>query len=177
MTARRTLLQISLVVLLALGAGLAGAWVWESRWTPVTGVALHHEFVLDQQGAPADFTATGSYVVWALVFGLLAGLLAGVVTRGRELTTLVVLLVSAGVGGWLMVQVGQALGPPDPAALAKTLDDFTPMTADLRVHGVAPLLALPAGALLGLAVAYLTEVAFRGVRQPPAPRPATLVTH
>ena len=68
MTARRTLLQLSMVALLAVGAGLAGAWVWESRWTPVTGVALHHEFVLDQQGGAPLSLATG-------LFGwLLAGL-------------------------------------------------------------------------------------------------------
>ncbi len=166
-----------LVGSLGLGAGLVGGWVWESRWTPATGVALDQTFVLDGQGAPVDFSGTASYVAWALAVGVVAGLLAGLVTRDRELLTLVVLLVSTAVGGWLMAQLGQALGPPDPGPMAATLDDFTPLTSDLRVHGAAPLLALPAGGLLGLATAYVGEVAIRLVRQPDAEAPATLDRH
>ncbi len=174
MSASRTTLQVLLVAALGVGAGVAGAWVWESRWTPATGVALNQAFVLDGQGAPVDFSGTAGYVAWALAFGVLAGVLAGVVTRDHELLTLLVLLVSTAVGGWLMARLGQALGPPDPGPLAATLDDFTPMTSDLRVHGVAPLLTLPAGGLLGLAAAYVGEVTIHRVRQPGGDPPATL---
>lgn len=177
MSAPRPTLQVLLVASLGLGAGLVGAWVWESRWTPVTGVALNQTFVLDGQGAPVDFSGTASYVAWALAFGVVAGLLAGLVTRDRELLTLVVLAVSTAVGGWLMARLGQGLGPPDPGPLAATVDDFTPLISDLRVHGAAPFLALPAGGLLGLAAAYVAEAAIRRVRQPDAEPPATLDRH
>ncbi len=177
MRSSRPTLQVLLVAVVGVGAGLVGGWLWESRWTPASGVALRGSFVLDGQGAPVDFSGTAGYIVWALVFGVLAGVLAGVVTRDRELLTLLVLLVSTAVGGWLMARLGQALGPPAPGPLAATLDDFTPMTSDLRVHGVAPLLALPAGGLLGLAAAYVGEVAIQRVRQPGAEPPATLDWH
>jgi hypothetical protein len=173
----RLALQLVLVVGLTLGAGAVAGWVWERSWTPATGVALRHEFVLDVQGAPADFAATGSYVGFALAFGVLAGLLAGLLTRTHELLTLVALLVAALAGGLLMVEVGHSLGPPDPATLAKTLDDFTPLESDLRVRGVAPLLSMPAGALLGLMAVYLAEVGIRWVRPPASPSPATLDRH
>ena len=177
MSAPRPTLQVLVVASLGVGAGLAGGWVWESRWTPATGVALNQTFVLDGQGAPVDFSGTASYVAWALAFGVVAGVLAGLVTRDRELLTLVVLVVSTALGGWLMALLGQALGPPDPGPLAATLDDLTPLTSDLRVHGVAPFLALPAGGLLGLAAAYVAEAAIRPVRQPDVEPPATLDRH
>lgn len=177
MRGSRPTLQVLLVAVVGVGAGLVGGWLWESRWTPATGVALNETFVLDGQGAPVDFSGTASYVAWALAVGVVAGVLAGLVTRDRELLTLVVLLVSTALGGVAMAWLGHALGPPDPAPLAATLDDFTPMTSDLRVHGVAPLLALPAGGLLGLATAYVGEVAILRVRQPAAEPPATLNWH
>lgn len=177
MSTSRPTLQVLLVAGVGVGAGLVGGWLWESHWTPATGVALNQTFVLDGQGAPVDFSGTASYVAWALVVGVVAGVLAGVMTRDRELLSLVVLLVSTTVGGLAMAWLGHALGPPDPASQAATLEDFTPMTSDLRVHGVAPLLALPAGGLLGLAAAYGGEVAIRRVRQPGAEPPATLDWH
>lgn len=168
------LVQVAATIALCLGSGVLAAWVWQSRWTPVTGVALGHEFLLDGQGAPEAFSATGSYVGWALVFGALAGLLAGVVTRSHELVTVVVLLCSAGVAGWLMAVLGHAWGPPDPRPLAQQLEDFEPLVADLRVSGVAPYLAFPAGALLGLMTSYLVESSIHRVRRSDSTAPATL---
>ena len=174
MSARRLGFQVAATLTVTLGAAVAAAWVWEGRWTPATGAALGHEFLLDGPGAAQEFAATGSYVLWALVFGGLAGLLAGAITRSHELVTLAVLLGCSVVAGWLMARWGHALGPPDPRPLALELDDFEPLTADLRVHGIAPYLAFPAGALLGLMTAYLAGGAIHRVRRPAPTHPATL---
>jgi hypothetical protein len=176
MTRRQRWILGQLVVVVALGpaVGVLAGWLWERAWTPATGVALRHQFALDGQGAPQAFGATGSYVFWAIAAGILAGVLAGLVARSHELATLGLLLGGAALGGWLMAVVGHSLGPPDPAVLAKTLADFEPLRADLRVAGLAPYLALPAGALLGLATAFVAEAAIRRVRHPAAPPAATL---
>ncbi len=173
-SAVRLVPQLVLTLVLGLLAGTAGGWLWEHFWTPASGVAFAHGFVLDGQGAPQDFSATGSYVVWALVMGLAAGLLAGLVGRQHELVTLVTLVVAAAAGGVLMAMVGHALGPPDPEMLARSLDDFQPLTSDLRVSGLAPYLAMPAGALLGLATEFLGEAGIHLVRHPAPSDPATL---
>ena len=69
--------------------------------------------------------------------------------------TLAAVLVGAVLAGWVMVQVGQALGPPDPRQLAKTAPERTRLPSDLRIAGKSPYVAFPAGATLGLAVVLL----------------------
>jgi hypothetical protein len=166
--------QVLLTFASAVGTGAVAGIVWERLWTPPSGVALAHKFVLDGQGLPEDFSGTGLYVLVAGIAGLLLGLATGLVFRARELATLVTLLVGAALAGWVMAQVGQALGPPDPAALAKGLEDFAPLTPDLRLQGFSPYLILPFGALLGLAAEYLLEVLVRGVPAPDEDPMATL---
>lgn len=170
----RPLGQPLLVALTCLAAGASAALIWLGLWTPVVGVAFEHEFVLGPEGAPRDFSTTGGYVAWALVAGVVAGLVAGLVTDRAELLTLAMLLAGAVAGAVLMAQLGHRLGPADPRAAARTLEDFSTLDADLRVQGVAPYLALPAGAMWGLMVEYLGEATIRRVRRPASGPTATL---
>jgi hypothetical protein len=51
-----------------------------------------------------------------------------------------------------MVQVGHALGPPDPRELAEAARNGKRLPSDLRIVGKSPYVAFPAGAMLGLTV-------------------------
>ena len=138
----------------ALAAALAGV-VWEWWWTPSVGVVVDHEWLLDLDGLRSEFSATGLYVVVASVAGLLVGALCGLFLDRAELVTLVAVLAGAALAGWVMVQVGHALGPPDPRQLAQTAREGTRLPSDLRIAGTSPYVAFPAGATLGLAVVLL----------------------
>jgi hypothetical protein len=101
----------------------------------------------------------------ASVAGLLTGALCALFLDRSELVTLVAVLVGAVLAGWIMIQVGHLLGPPDPRQLAETAPDRTRLPSDLRIVGkiwpprsirdASPYIAFPAGATLGLAVVLL----------------------
>jgi hypothetical protein len=54
-----------------------------------------------------------------------------------------------------MYYVGVGLGPSDPAQLALVAKDGTHLPAELTVSGRSPWIALPAGALVALALVFL----------------------
>ena len=147
--------QAGLVVAVFAVAGALAGVVWEWWWTPSVGVVIDHEWLLGLSGLRSEFSATGLYVVVASVAGLVVGALCALFLDRAELVTLVALLVGAVLAGWVMVQVGQALGPPDPRRLAETAADRTRLPSDLRIAGKSPYVAFPAGATLGLAVVML----------------------
>lgn len=158
--------------MLFLAAAVAAGVLWEHWWTPPTGIVSGQEFFLDEQGLGAEFSGTGLYVVVALATGCLLGVLVAVAFRRHEMVTLVVTLAAAGVAGWVMARVGEALGPPDPDPLARGLEDWSPLVADLTVAGTSPYLALPIGALVGLAGAMFVEVLVRRFRESAAEPPS-----
>jgi len=147
--------QAGIVVVVFVAVGVLAGVVWEWLWTPPVGVVVEHEWLLGLAGLQAEFTATGVYVVVASVAGLLIGTLCSLFLDRAELVTLVAVLVGAVLAGWVMLQVGQALGPPDPRELAKTARDGTRLPSDLRIAGNSPYVAFPAGATLGVAVVLL----------------------
>lgn len=151
---RRAAWPVAVAVALLVAGALAGV-LWWALWTPPTGVALAGEFVLDSDGARSAFDATGTFVLIALVLGLVAGLVIGWVTRRDELAVVGVATVAAVLAGLLMYAVGHLLGPPDPASLADGAEDYAPLVGDLTVAGRAPWLALPGGLLVGLVVTLL----------------------
>lgn len=152
----RPAVQLGLVVVgLALVGVLAGV-VWEWIWNPVIGVVVDHQWSPGSAiGLQQEFSSTGWYVVVAVVAGLLAGLGVGLLADRVPLLTLVAVVVGSALAAWLMLVVGSALGPPDPAAAAHTADDGTRLPSDLSVSGKSPFLALPTGALLGMALVFI----------------------
>jgi hypothetical protein len=149
------IVQAVIIVALFAAVGVVAGVVWEWLWTPSVGVVVDHEWLLGLGGLRAEFSATGVYVVVASVAGLLVGALCGVFLDRAELVTLGAVLVGAALAGWVMVQVGQALGPPDPRVLAETAREGTRLPSDLRIVGKSPYVAFPAGATLGLTVVLL----------------------
>jgi len=168
---RRHVFDTGIVLVAFAAAGALCGLIWKSLWHPPPGVAYNHLWYLRAEGLPDDFSATGLYVVVAVVGGLLvAGAVALVVERDEVVTTVAVVVGSV-VAAWLMYVVGHRLGPPDPHVLAQTAENLDPIPSDLTVagHGPtisiswlrihwrlpgSPFLAFPLGSVIGLAVVY-----------------------
>ncbi len=142
-----------LAVFAAVGA-LAGV-LWELWWTPPSGVVVDRTWVPDDAGLPELFTGTGQYVVVAGVGGLLAGAACAWFVDRVALLTLGAVVAGSVLATWLMLQVGTALAPPDPALVARTSADGTVLPGALEVVGASALASLPAGALTGLVVVFI----------------------
>ena len=151
----RTAVRHLVVVLVAfLAAGVVAGVVWEWLWTPPTGVVLDRQWLLDSEGLRREFSGTGTYVAVALVTGLVTGLVTALVVDRSELLTLAGVVVGSVLAAWLMLEVGTALGPPDPGPLARSAPDGTTLPGRLELDGWSPLVALPGGALTGLLVVF-----------------------
>ena len=155
-TPARVALQALLVVVLVAAAGAVAGVVWEWVWSPPRGVVVHHQWVATSEAAlRGQFTGTAWYVVVAGVAGLLVGALVALVADRRPLVALGSLVVGTALGAWLMRLVGVALGPADPAGLARTAKQGTHLPDMLRLSGASAYVAYPTGALLALALLFL----------------------
>lgn len=161
---RPSLLRRSATVLALFVAGGAAAGVlWERLWDAPTGLAYDGRWYLEPAGPDHSFEGIALFVVIAFPLGLVLALLVGR-WRGRETTTVVSVLVAAGIAAGVMYAVGSSLGPTDPQVLAAAQPDYTPLPGDLGLtapdsgrvgwHSTA-LVALPAGAMAGLVTTYL----------------------
>lgn len=144
------------IVAVLLGTGLVAGWIWESVWeAPLGGVQDGRWFPIPAEtGLRARFSGTATYVLVAVVAGLVAGTLIGLLTRGAELLTLAAVVVGSGLGAVAMAWVGTTLGPEDPRELAPRLEDGATLVGNLEVTGLSPYVALPFGALLALVVVF-----------------------
>jgi hypothetical protein len=153
---RRAVVQAAVIEGLFCCVGVLAGVVWQWLWTPAMGGVLDHKW------APADaialseqFSSTGWYVVVGTVAGLVTGALVALFLDRAPLLTLAAVVVGSALGAYLMYVVGTALGPADPATLAKTAADGTMIPEQLKVSGKSPFIALPVGALIGVALAFL----------------------
>lgn len=147
--------QVVLVLAVFAAAGALTGVLWQWWWTPPDGVVVHHAWLQDENDLQGDFSGTGLYVLLALVGGLLVAAVLGLLVRGPEVVTLVAVLAGSLLAGWLMLRVGTALGPQDPRVLAATTAAGTHLPGRLSVTGDSPWRMFPAGALVGLVVAFL----------------------
>jgi len=145
---------LSVAVLAGVGA-LAGV-VWDWVWTPTRGVVVNHEWNAgDALGLQHEFSATGWYVVIGALAGLVAGIVVAALFDRAPLLTLASVVVGSALAAWLMLVVGTALGPADPAGIARTADDGTRLPQQLEITGASPWIALPVGALIGLIAVFV----------------------
>jgi hypothetical protein len=150
------LVEALVVAALVAAVGALAGVVWEWVWSPPTGVVVHQRWVAaSEAGLRGQFTGTGWYVVVAAVAGLLVGAVVALVADRRPLVTLGSVVVGTLLGAWLMRVVGVALGPDDPAVLARSVKQGTHLPDMLRVSGASPYVAYPTGALLALALVFL----------------------
>lgn len=156
LTERRTWVELAVIVGVLAAAGVIGAFVWEWLWTAPVGVVVDHQWMAeDETGLQGMFDATGWYVVIASVTGLVAGFAVAMFLDRVPLLTLAGIVLGSALGTFLMLRVGAALGPPDPRVLALDAPDGTHLPGDLVVAGSSAWIALPAGALVALAVVFI----------------------
>ena len=152
---RRSILFALAVVLGYVVLGAAAGAVWEWVWSPPTQVVQQHQLFYTDYGALRQvFTGTGLYVLISAVASALAAATVGLLTRRHELLVLGAVALGSVAAAYTMHRVGVALGPADPAHLAKTAADGTHVSAALVVNGKTPYLVWPMVSLFVLAVVF-----------------------
>jgi hypothetical protein len=155
--------RLGAVVALFLGAGAGAGVLWERWWDAPTGVVFRDQWYLEPAGPDFSFDGIALFVLIAFPLGLVLSVLVGL-RRDSEVATVLTVLVAAGLAGVVMYAVGNALGPPDPQALAAGRADYTTLPGDLALTAPDPgraawhstaLVAFPAGAMTGLVAMYL----------------------
>jgi hypothetical protein len=143
---------LTLLAYVVLGA-VAGA-VWEWVWTPPQQVVSNHQvFYASQASLRRVFTGTGLYVVVAAGGAALLSVVVCLLARGRELVSLVTVLVGSCVASAVMRLVGGLLGPDDPLSAAKPTGTQV-VPGELTVHGFTPYLVWPMVSLFVLALVF-----------------------
>jgi hypothetical protein len=155
--------DVAIVLLVFAAVGSLAGVLWELWWTPPTGVVVDRAWVPDDSGIRELFTGTGQYVVVGVACGLLAGAVCAWFVDRVELLTLVTVAAGSVLAAWLMLQVGTALAPPDPALAARTAADGERLPGALEVSGAGALASLPAGALTGLVLVFIGLAPTRSV--------------
>lgn len=144
---------LTLLAYAALGA-VAGA-VWEWVWTPPVNVIHDHQvFYSSYESLRRVFSGTGLYAVVAAVASVLITLAVCLLSRGRELLTLVTVLVGSVIAAVLMRLVGGVLGPDDPLQVAKTTANSDHVLGRLTVEGFSAYLVWPMVSLFVLALVF-----------------------
>lgn len=134
--------------------GLGAGWVWHELWQPAQGVVSQQEWYTDGDGLRQEFSGTGLYVLVAAASGLVLGAVFAFAGSAQPVATVLLCLVGSMLAAWLMLSLGEWLGPTDPQMLAKTAEDGTRLRSALRVSGLPPLLSFPLGSLVALAAVY-----------------------
>jgi hypothetical protein len=138
---------VVLVLLAYAVAGAAAGAVWEAVWTPPGQVIAEHQVFYDSYSSLRRvFSGTGLYVVIGALTSAVVALVVTLLARGRELLTLLLVVIGSAIGAAVMLKVGTALGPADPATLAEHTVKRTPVPGALTVQGKS---------LLGVKSAYL----------------------
>ncbi len=96
-------------------------------------------------------------------------------TRRRELFTLLAVVLGSAIAALLMWKVGVRLGPADPKAAAATAADGTMLSGNLVVSGRTPFLIWPMTSLFVLALVFFAWPGAHGTD--PGPPPPTDPQH
>ena len=151
---RGPVVQIAAVLLGYLVLGVVAGWLWHQLWSPSVGTVFQHQWYASGDALREDFSGTGLYVLVGLGAGAVAGLVSAYAGSSRPLVAVLAAALGSVLAAYLMVTVGEGLGPQDPATLARTAADGTTLPSALRVTGSSPFLALPFGTLVALAVVF-----------------------
>ena len=134
--------------------GLFGGWIWHTLWQPATGVVVEHQWYADAAALREEFSGTAIYVLVAASLGVALGVVFALVGGARPMLALTVSVAGALLAGWLMLKLGERLGPADPRDLALKADDGTRLPSALTVSGVTPLFAFALGSLAAMGAIF-----------------------
>lgn len=174
-TPRSSLIRPLVLVVVVLVAyalvGVVAGIVWERVWTPPAEIVQqHHPYYQDYGSLRRVFTGTGLYVLVGAAASAVLALVVGLLSRRRELFTLVAVVLGSALAALLMWKVGVRLGPSDPAKAAAKAADDTLLQGNLVVSGRTPYLIWPMTSLFVLALVFF---AFPGARPGAAEPPPT----
>lgn len=144
--------RTALAILLAYAVvgALAGV-VWEWVWSPPGQVIEKHQVFYDSYASLRRvFDGTGLYVLVGAVASALLALVISLLTRGRELLVLALVVIGSALAAALMWRVGTLLGPADPATLAAHTTARTEVSGQLTVQGKSPYVIWPFMSLIVL---------------------------
>jgi hypothetical protein len=154
-----SLVRTVLLVLLAYAVlGAVAGVVWEWIWTPPGQVVQRHQVFYDSYASLRRvFTGTGLYVLVGAVASAMLALGLALLARGRELLTLLLVVIGSAIAAVLMWKVGTLLGPGDPATLAAHTAKRTSVPGPLTVEGKSPYLIWPMSSLFVLALVFFAR--------------------
>lgn len=151
----RPLVLVVLVVVAYAVVGVVAGTVWERIWTPPAEIVQQHKpYYVDYGSLRRVFTGTGLYALVGGAASAAVALAVGVLTRRRELFTLVAVVLGSAIAALLMWKVGVLLGPADPKTAAATAADGTLLPGNLAVSGRSPYLVWPMMSLFVLALVF-----------------------
>jgi hypothetical protein len=160
---RPLVLVVAVLVAYAVVGVVAGI-VWERVWTPPSEIVQQHKpYYVDYGSLRRVFSGTGLYVLVGGAASAVVSLAVSLLTRRRELFTLVAVVLGSTIAALLMWKVGVRLGPADPKAAAATAADNTLLPGNLAVSGRSPYLIWPMTSLFVLALVFF---AWPGSRSP-----------
>jgi hypothetical protein len=151
----RPLLLVVVVLVAYALVGVVAGIVWERVWTPPAEIVQQHKpYYVDYGSLRRVFTGTGLYVLVGGVASAVVALVVSLLTRRRELVTLLAVAIGSTIAALLMWKVGVRLGPSDPKAAAATAADNTLLPGSLAVSGRSPYLIWPMTSLFVLALVF-----------------------
>jgi hypothetical protein len=135
--------------------GLVARLVWEPVWNaPTQQVQDHAVYYVDYESLRRVFTGTGLYAVVGFVASAATALVVCLLTRRRELVTLLTVVVGSAIAAGVMWKTGVTLGPADPTAVAAHAANGTKVSGPLQVSGHSPYLVWPMASLLVLSLVF-----------------------
>jgi hypothetical protein len=104
---------------------------------------------MDEEQLGVQVSADGWYITIAAAGGLLSGVALLALRRRDPLVMVVLVSLGALLCGWVMLQVGLWLGPPDPKSALHDAAVGTKVPLQLEPHARGVLLVWPMTALVG----------------------------
>jgi hypothetical protein len=135
-------------------AGLIGGWIW-SVVTPLPQVTkTGNNATVASEELAKQVGMDGWFFVIAAVGGLVLGVVLLAWRHRDPLLAVILVTVGGGLASWLMIQLGEALGPGDPVAALRSKPDGAHVSEQLSLHAHGVAWVWPIAAAFG-ALIYL----------------------
>lgn len=155
-TGRALAVDLLWVLGVSVAAAVVAGFAWAALVPSVEVLRTADGFTTSEVALGRRFGNDGWFATLSAGVGLLSGLALTVWRRTHESFTVLVVVVGALLGSWLMAQVGGWAGPPDPFAVLAEAPAGTAAPEQVRVTAAASYLVWPVAALVGALIALWT---------------------
>ena len=155
------LVDVAVATVWFVGAGVLGAWVWSVVTTLPKVTKVGNTAATAPEELVKQVAIDGWFAVIALVGGVLSGLLLLAWRRRDPLLTVALVALGGGLASWLMIQVGQALGPGDELEALRRMPEGAQVSEQLQLHAPGMAWIWPMATAFG-ALIYLWVLAKPG---------------